>query len=235
MAPAAPAGASAKPADAPASPAATPTADGGPPPLPGAVPLGADRLAPPGPVARVAAPAPRRSPQGSVAAETATAEREPWYLRLAPRYIVLIVAGLLIVGGGVAYGLTQLSAGPTAAPPAAGPASTADAGAGGQATGQAPVDRGQVTVSVLNGTTVAGLARRVSDDLKGAGFRRGRTDNATEQARAESVVFYSDGSERAARAVGEELGIGQRQPIASDVSALAGNADVVVVLGADKM
>ncbi|MBA2580828.1 MAG: LytR C-terminal domain-containing protein, partial [Thermoleophilaceae bacterium] len=166
---------------------------------------------------------------------SATAEREPWYLRLAPRYIVLIVAGLLIVGGGVAYGVTQLSAGPAAAPPAAEPASRANPGGDGEPAGRAPVDRGQVTVSVLNGTTVPGLARRISNDLRGAGFRRGRTDNATEQARAESVVFYADGSERAARAVGEELGIGQRQPITGDASALAGNADVVVVLGADKM
>ena len=241
-APAAPAGAPAAPAgtaEAPAAPAGTaeaPAAAGGPPALPGAVPLGAERLVPPGPATRGApAAGARRALQGPAPGASATAEREPWYLRLAPRYIVLIVAGLLIVGGGVAYGVTQLSAGPAAAPPAAERASTANPGGDGEPTGQAPVDRGQVTVSVLNGTTVPGLARRISNDLRGAGFRRGRTDNATEQARAESVVFYADGSERAARAVGEELGIGQRQPITGDASALAGNADVVVVLGADKM
>ena len=232
-------GAAASPAEAAAAPAGTaeaPAAAGGPPALPGAVPLGAERLVPPGPATRGApAAGARRALQGPAPGASATAEREPWYLRLAPRYIVLIVAGLLIVGGGVAYGVTQLSAGPAAAPPAAERASTANPGGDGEPTGQAPVDRGQVTVSVLNGTTVPGLARRISNDLRGAGFRRGRTDNATEQARAESVVFYADGSERAARAVGEELGIGQRQPITGDASALAGNADVVVVLGADKM
>ena len=234
-APAAPAGTAEAPA-APAGTAPAPAAAGGPPALPGAVPLGAERLVPPGPATRVApAAGARRALQGPAPGASATAEREPWYLRLAPRYIVLIVAGLLIVGGGVAYGVTQLSAGPAAAPPAAERASTANPGGDGEPTGQAPVDRGQVTVSVLNGTTVPGLARRISNDLRGAGFRRGRTDNATEQARAESVVFYADGSERAARAVGEELGIGQRQPITGDASALAGNADVVVVLGADKM
>ena len=154
-------------------------------------------------------------------------------MRLAPRYIILVIAGVLIVGGGVAYAVTQLSAAPAPAPRTAQPASTTDEG--GEAAPQAPVDRGQVTVSVLNGTTVPGLARRVSDDLRGAGFRRGTTDNATEQARAESVVFYADGSERAARAVGEELNIGQRQPITGGARALAGDAEVVVVLGADQM
>ena len=207
----------------------------GPPALPGVVPLGADRAAATPPVGRPAPPGaatPRRVPQPSPAPEP---ERQPWYLRLAPRYITLIVAGVLIVGGGVAYGVTQLSTGASPAQRSAQPAPAAQEGDDGTASPQAPVDPGQVTVSVLNGTTVAGLARRVSDELRRAGFRKGRTDNATEQARAESVVFYADGSERAARAVGEQLSIGQRQPITGDARALAGNADVVVVLGADKM
>ena len=230
--------------DAPASAPASGTQGGGtataphatgPSALPGAVPLGADRAAASPPAGRLAPPgaaAPRRVPQPS---PVSAPERQPWYMRLAPRYIILIVAGVLIVGGGVAYGLTRLSTDASPAQRSAQPAPAAEEEGDGAASPQAPVDRGQVTVSVLNGTTVPGLARRVSDDLREAGFRRGRTDNATEQARAESVVFYADGSERAARAVGEELGIGQRQPITGDARALAGNAEIVVVLGADKM
>ena len=37
--------------------------------------------------------------------------REPWYRRLlaSPRYLVLVVAGILIVGGAAAFGVDQLA------------------------------------------------------------------------------------------------------------------------------
>ena len=61
------------------------------------------------------------------------------------------------------------------------------------------VNRGEVTVAVLNGTTVTGLARGASDKLTKAGFKPGVvTNDTTNQARSATAVLYADGNRRAA-------------------------------------
>ena len=53
----------------------------------------------------------------------------------------------------------------------------------------AAINKGSITVAVLNGTTVTGLAATVADKVEQAGFRRGNTNNAlTQGQQAESVV-----------------------------------------------
>jgi hypothetical protein len=91
-----------------------------------------------------------------------------------------------------------------------------------------------VTVSVLNGTTVPGLAAQIADKVENAGFQRGNVANATEQQRAESVVFYARGAAREARAVARRLRISQIEQVDADIQALAGDATVIVVVGADQ-
>ena len=54
-----------------------------------------------------------------------------------------------------------------------------------------------------------------------------------EQQRAESVVLYATGHKREAVVVSRRLKIPQREPIDPDSQALAGDASVVVVAGAD--
>ena len=167
----------------------------------------------------------------------------PWYRRLAasPRYLVLVVAGLLIVGGAAAAGLTQISSDDSGTPPSERPAGDDGTGDGGNASSDGggkkkrAVVPGNVTVAVLNGTTVPGLAKQVGDEVESNGFRLGTVANTAdqEQQRAESVVLYAPGHVREAQAVNKRLGIGQRERIDAGSQELAGDATVVVIAGAD--
>ena len=97
-----------------------------------------------------------------------------------------------------------------------------------------PIDPSQVTVAVLNGTTVPGLAATIGDKVVGEGFQLGTVTNNFDQEKAESVVLYAPGAERAAADVSRRLDISQREPIDAESQALAGDATVVVVAGADQ-
>jgi hypothetical protein len=237
----APAGAGA-PAGAPAGPAAAPAPASQPAPGQTAT------KAPPAPVipARPAAnSASRPAAAGATPSKTSilpppARPRPPWYQRIhwpAPRYIALIVAGILVVGGGAAYGVTQLL---EEDPPAQGTGVATgngeEGGSGdtGDSRGSGRVNPSTVTVSVLNGTTVPGLAAQIADKVESGGFQRGNVANATEQQRAESVVLYAPGSSREARAVARRLKISQIEQADAGIRALAGDATVVVVVGADQ-
>ena len=93
-----------------------------------------------------------------------------------------------------------------------------------------------MTVAVLNGTLVPGLAADVGDEAERLGFDVGTIGDASdqEQQRAESVVLYASGHRRDAVVVSRRLKIGQREQIDPDTQALAGDAGVVVIAGADK-
>jgi len=168
--------------------------------------------------------------------------RQPWYRRLvaSPRYLVLVVAGILILGGAGAFGIDQLASDDgTGGTPSAG-SNAAPSGNGDDGGGEAKKNRsafvpGNVTVAVLNGTTVPGLAKQVGDRVEAQGFRLGTVANTAdqEQQRAESVVLFSPGHKDEARAVSRRLSIIQRQPIDPASQELAGDATVVVIAGAD--
>ena len=159
-----------------------------------------------------------------------TQAKPPWYRRLAPRYIVLLVAGLLVLGAGAAFGIATLAGegGDEAASDGAG---VERAGAGDSS---APLDPSTIEVAVLNGTSISGAAESVSDSVEQAGFQIGNVANATEQTSAESAVLFAEGARSAAGEVGRELGISQLEPVDTDTQDLAGTADVVVVVGADQ-
>jgi hypothetical protein len=83
-----------------------------------------------------------------------------------------------------------------------------------------------VTVEVFNASAVTGLARSVSEQLTGHGFRQGTVGNAP--ARATSVVRYPSGGEDAGRLVAGALG---GLPVEEDSQLSAGT--VQVYLGKD--
>ena len=226
---------------APAAPAtpgpgtpATPAA--GRPPVP-AVPRSAPPPARPGvparpaPVGRTAPPA---APQSTAVLPPSARlrgvrpDRGSDRRGLEPRYIALIVAGLIVLGGALAFGVSQLGGDDGGSETAQGPTADepqSDAG---------PLNRSLVTVSVLNGTTVPGLAAQIGDEVESRGFQRGNVANAIDQQRTESVVLYAEGADRPARVVARNLGISAIEPIDPDSQALAGNASVVVVVGSDQ-
>ena len=165
--------------------------------------------------------------------------RPPWHHRLGlpePRYLALIVAGVLIVGGGAAFGITQLGGEDAPSTPAAGQQAGGGGGGGGGDGQQSdtPPAPAEITVSVLNGTTVTGLASQFQDALAEAGYDVGNAANFSDQAKAESVVLYAEGARRAARVVANDLEIGQIERVDPESQTLGGNASVIVVLGADK-
>jgi hypothetical protein len=96
------------------------------------------------------------------------------------------------------------------------------------------IDPATVTVAVLNGTTVTGLAGTIGQKVSAAGFRLGNVATASQQQRAESVVLYRPGSSRQARTVARKLEISQIEPVDPESASLAGAASVVVVVGADR-
>jgi hypothetical protein len=214
-------------------PAVRPQGPGAPPPS--GVP------APPPPTlpsARPAAAAPSTPILGNIGS------REAWYRRIrwpAPRYIALIVVGILVLGAGAAYGVSQLTKSNGGGGGNAGvsqkSSSSSSSGSSSSKHGhKAPaLNKGSITVAVLNGTTVTGLAATVANKVEQAGFRRGNTNNAlTQGQQAESVVEYSDGNVRAAQLVGRKLGISQVEKIDPQTQTLAGDATVTVIVGADK-
>jgi hypothetical protein len=162
---------------------------------------------------------------------------EPWYRRVGAGYLAIALLCVLILGGAGAYGVVQLvgddsgDSGQESGAPAGG-----DDGGGEQPQrrGGAEVDPANVTVAVLNGTTVPGLAATLSDEVGAAGFKVGTITNFSDQQLAESVVQYAPGHEAEARAVSRRLKINQREPVSSSSQTLAGDATVVVIAGADK-
>jgi hypothetical protein len=88
---------------------------------------------------------------------------------------------------------------------------------------------------VLNGTETTGLAHRVSSELQQGGYSQATALNGRPPGTNQhSVVQYTSGHRGEAEAVAHSLGVSQVQPIESAVTALAGSANVVVIVGADK-
>ena len=171
--------------------------------------------------------------------------RQPWYRRLlaSPRYLVLVVAGILIFGGAAAFGVSaalerrhERRRQPRRRSGGGGSSSGGDQASDGQDQKKtAAIDPANVTVAVLNGTTVPNLAKSVGESVTGKGFQLGTVANTADQKqqRAESVVLYSPGHRDEAKAVSRRLGIAQRQPIDPASQGLAGDATVVIIAGAD--
>jgi hypothetical protein len=160
----------------------------------------------------------------------------PWYSRIGARYVAVALVGLLVLGGAAAYGVTQL----TGDDGGGGNESNAQANNGDNPPNKASKSKGaavkpaNVTVAVLNGTTVPGLAATLSDQVGAAGFKVGTITNFYDQQLAESVVQYAPGHAAEAKAVGRRVGITQREPVSPNSRALAGDAAVIVIAGADK-
>lgn len=157
--------------------------------------------------------------------------------------LVLLVAGVLIIGGAVIFGISSLGSGgdaePVDLPEAVGELGATDGdrdtNRGSDAAPEAgPLDPSQVTVAVLNGTQVPGLAASTGDTIESAGFRKGNVGDADPAAADQSVVMFTAGNEPAARAVAKELNISEVAPIDPQTEDLGGNAEVVVIVGADQ-
>ena len=157
---------------------------------------------------------------------------QPWYSRIGARSAPFLV-GLLAVGGVATYGVSQLVGGDGGDHSGKTQANENGLSHTPKRSGVA-VKPGNVTVAVLNGTTVNGLAAALRDQIAAAGFKKGTINVFSDQQLAESVVEYAPGHLAEAKAVGRIVGISQHAPVTANSRALAGDATVIVIAGADK-
>jgi hypothetical protein len=99
------------------------------------------------------------------------------------------------------------------------------------------VDPAGIEVAVLNTTSADGLGGKISRQIENAGFLSGDVESFVRDT-DQTVVMYSRGQERAAKRVARELG-GDPPPaiqkIDRDVQNATPDADVVVILGQDRV
>lgn len=123
------------------------------------------------------------------------------------------------------------------------PRSAISAGAGAAGThqparGAAPGHR-PLTVTVLNGTTISGLALSAAQQLVHAGFRQSGVGNATDRTRSATIVSFSPGYRRDADRVAAVLRVSDIRPMDPQTLDVArripgANPNVVVTVGADR-
>lgn len=198
---------------------------------------------PPQPYQRRGVPAPAtgyardRDPILPPYAETRAQSESPPSGARGRRPILLAIAAMVVIALG-AFAVLQVTGGDDSGGGddvgLSSGATTSDSGGSGGGSDAPPIVPGDVTVAVLNGTTVPGLAATIGDKIVGEGFKLGTVTNNFDQERAESVVLYAPGAEREAADVSRRLSISQREAIDAESQALAGDATVVVVAGADQ-
>jgi hypothetical protein len=133
-----------------------------------------------------------------------------------PRYLAVVIGGVIVLGGAVAFGALQLFGGD-------------ENGAAGH---NAPLRPGQVTVSVLNGTAVQGLAASVGDAVVSDGFQLGSVGNSANTF-TESVVMFARGHKPEAERVSKDLAIPKVRLMTPDIQERSGGSEVSVVVGED--
>jgi hypothetical protein len=136
-----------------------------------------------------------------------------------PRYLAVIVGGVIVLGAGVTAAALGVLGG--------------DSDGSGRTPGSGQIRRGQIEVAVLNGTAVPGLAAEVGNEVESDGFELGAVTNS-QSSFSQSVIMFRRGHKPEARMVGKALQIGQVQLATQEIAALAAGADVSVVLGDDR-
>jgi hypothetical protein len=182
------------------------------------------------PEAAPATPVPASQPTTSErpALEQITTEREallphPRWRRFAarvgqPRVLGLIALGAVILGLAGIFGSERL---------------LNDNGAPTRAPKPGAVVPQDVTVAVLNGTSVPGLGAKVADDVQANEFALGNVDTSRKEY-DQTVVMYEKDQRRAAQKVAHDLGVKPVQPIDRQTQQEADGADVVVIAGRDR-
>lgn len=188
----------------------------------------------------VAPPEPGGTPAGGIPAATRVTHERPALERITmeraalaphprwrrfvarvtqPRVLIAIGVSALLLGGAAIYASEEL---------------LRDGGEGGGPRAGA-IDRADVTVAVLNGTSVNGLAGNVGSDVEASGYVLGPVSSTTPGVE-KTAVLYADGQKRAAQKVARDLGVDKAtvEPVDRETRRLAGDADVVVIAGEDR-
>jgi hypothetical protein len=155
-------------------------------------------------------------------------------LALVAVVVVVLVTG--IIGGGKSNSTTTAGSPPVQTSGSAGGSSARRSASSGARAGNPAVTR----VSVLNGTSTVGLARRLSDALQQKGYRRANFLTASPTGtHSSTLVEYAAGHRADALAVARALGVSRSstsvKPLDAATGALGGSGAVVVVIaGSDQ-
>jgi hypothetical protein len=176
-------------------------------------------------------------------AETAVRKRKPLRERIRNvhippvRYLAISLAGVLALGG-AAYGAVELigngdssDGSPAGNNQGSHRKGTSDGRGRGQ---QVNVDPSHVTVAILNGTSVQGLAAKIGEQVRAGGFTLGTIGNAARIDQSKSEVLYRKGQGAAARAVANRLGIQSIGQVDTVNAEIAGSFDAIVLVGSDR-
>jgi hypothetical protein len=136
-----------------------------------------------------------------------------------PGTLIALFVVIIVIVGGVAYLL--VSGG-----------DESSSGGGGSKQAAAKLKPAEIEVSVLNGTSVPGLAATYGDKVEGKGFSLGAVTNSSASF-AESVVMFKRGHKTEARQVAKPLGIAKVQLMSAEIESVSAGADVAVVVGED--
>lgn len=134
-----------------------------------------------------------------------------------PRYLAVVIGGVIVLGAAITVGALQL---------------LGEDGSGGKVGRNSVPKPGQVTVSVLNGTAVQGLAASVGDEVEAGGFQLGSVGNSANTF-TESVVMFTRGHKPEAQRVAKDLAIPKVRLMTPDIQDRSGGSDVSVVVGED--
>ncbi|HEX2129734.1 MAG TPA: LytR C-terminal domain-containing protein [Solirubrobacterales bacterium] len=99
------------------------------------------------------------------------------------------------------------------------------------------IDRADVTVTVLNGTAVPGLAQTVATEVESNGYPLRDIVGVADPGFENTVVMYEDGQKPAAQKVAGDLGLNPSrvEPYDRDTRLLSGGSDVIVIAGEDRV
>jgi hypothetical protein len=147
-----------------------------------------------------------------------------------PWRATIVFAGAVAAAAGVVIAVLALSS-PSPQPAASRPPTKPQ-----QTTVATP--RSRVSLAVLNGTKVTGLARGVADQLTSLGYHEPNvvSNDTTNQSRARTTVYFEHGHRTDALGVASCLHIGSGRVVAMNatVRALADRARVAIFVGYDR-
>jgi hypothetical protein len=164
------------------------------------------------------------------------------------RRLALIGGGVIVVAAAAAVAVSALGGSTSRKPGGSASASTQTTTAAKHARSHAhrpahkpapkptTIPPAETSVTVLNATEANGLAHRTAIELQQGGYSQAQAQSGTPPGSSQvSVVEYSTGHQPEAENVAHSLGIGHVLPVEAGVTALAGAASVVVIVGQDRV
>jgi hypothetical protein len=173
---------------------------------------------------------------GPSPAQTGVLGPTPQKRKRNPMYVALAIIGVLVLGAAAAVGVPAIVNGAKDDKTTSSKSASKTTKQSTKKKAAATTTPSKITVAVLNGTSIPGLAAQIGDRVDADGFTLGTVSNAspTQGQRANSVAMYASGHESEARLVARKLGIRNVARVDASSQQIAGDATVVVIVGSDK-